>query len=959
MAYPTDRLMLFDKDGNTLGDLAPDEVFARVRTEEINGIHELNLVTSRLLSRDVRVLTVDATGKWREYVIYKPDDEHAEGKRAFGIYTAMWSLQYDLMGAYADEHAEPGMGSSCAAAAAVAAALDGQARWTVGTVDVGPVAKGNGCVMIGISAWERLSLVVEHWGGEVDAQIAVDSSGVTSRAVAFRAHLGSTTATRRFDWAHDLTRIKRIPDEGPYYCRVVPLGNGQREYAEDDETQFEWPVGIEEENGGVSYIEDATSALAFRTKNPDGTYHYPTKVVHYDQSDPELLLAAANDDLHNHTRPGVSYEAEVLQFVEAGMDVQGVQLGDNTQCADYGFSPDAPLAIEGRVQRMEVDELAPKTNTKLTIGSLGGSFADVITSLVGTSTQSFNSRLSNIERGGTIAYLENLLDELNSAINATGGYSYLVPGEGLLTYDVAVSDPSVGAEASQVVQIKGGSIRIANTRTSSGAWKWETVFVSGKIAASLVVAAHLTAGYIGSPSSDNYWNLDTGEHSVSGDAVEVGGTQYLDGTANWAGWRKGGNWSFDVSGGVATCSAKNSVSNWNDMIASPLRKLKYTALRGHKVTISFEAISDDSWGADSSTNRLYARVALIDSASTDTRAYIDRTFNLSTTWTRYKATIPLADANFTRTGNIQLTDLTGYTMELRIYNRSKHRVRMRKVKLERGRSATDWCTSSGDAKAYAASIAKSEAQAINNSLNAEKVFNKLTNNGAIKCIKRDSSGNLWINATWIESNTLKAEMIRAGILADKAGKVAINLNTGAATLKALTAANATVSGRIFSGKDSGARMEIRDGGLTGYFGKKVISTINTAGAVVDELVNKKKRVRGLGIHTGGTIQLDSPSIFVQTSGTGGRFGGVPVPNISGFGFTGDIRLKNVTFNMNSKMTSCKTGDVYLTFANGILVGVTGTSGLLSTSRQKPKYESAVMYDASSVKSSSGSVIVIG
>jgi len=41
------------------------------------------------------------------------------------------------------------------------------------------------------------------------------------------------------------------------------------------------------------------------------------EIVHYDEDDPELLLTAAQEDLHNHTRPQVSYDASVLQFAEA------------------------------------------------------------------------------------------------------------------------------------------------------------------------------------------------------------------------------------------------------------------------------------------------------------------------------------------------------------------------------------------------------------------------------------------------------------------------------------------------------------------------------------------------------------------------------------------------------------------------------------------------------------------
>ena len=527
MAYATDRVILFDRDASFACELSPSDVFGRVRVEEINGEHELTLITTRVLTEGTRVLTQDGTGKWREHVIYKPDRAHQKGENAIGTYTCIWSLQYDLMSVYADEHAEPGMGSQCTGMVALQAALDGQTRWSAGLSDVSAVAAGQGCVMIGVSAWDRLKLVVQRWHGEVDARIVVDGTSVTARYVDLRAHLGSETATRRFDWGEDLKDISRSPDLGPYYCRIIPLGRGQREYAEDDKTEFDWPVDISEETGGVTYIQDDESAALFRVKNPDGTYHYPAKVVHYDEDDPELLYNAGLADLHNHTRPKVQYSANVVQLARAGMDIGGVELGDNTQCIDRGFDPDTPLAIEGRILRMEVDELAPSTDTQLTIGDLGLSWSRTITDLVGESTRSVTQRVENIERGGTITYFENLVEQLNEAINAMGGWTYSIPGEGIISYDREVADPLVGTEATSVTQIKGGAIRIADSKKPSFAgindWNWRTLIVSGHIAAELVTAVQITAGFIGNANGNFYVDLDSGIVKI-GDNSQLGST---------------------------------------------------------------------------------------------------------------------------------------------------------------------------------------------------------------------------------------------------------------------------------------------------------------------------------------------------------------------------------------------------------------------------------------------------
>ena len=532
MAWPTDRILLYDRSMSYVCELGPADVTKRERTEELNGTHELELVTSRVLHEGYRLLTVDNTGKWREHVVYKPDEGHEKGKHATGTYVCMWSLQYDLTSTVQGNVAQPGMGSSCSSKNAVTAAIGGQSIWTAGECDVPSVAAGKGVVMVGNNAWDRLKQVVGAWGGEVDAEITVSSTKVVTRKVVLRAHLGSTKAVRRFDWGEDLTKIHRTPDPGPYYCRILPLGRGQREYAEDDETEFDWPSDVTEEpysagdgwvhDNGSAFVRDPEAEAVFRTSDGHGGWHYPTKEVKYDEDDPELLLNEATADIHNHTRPSVSYEADVLQFAEAGMDAQGVALGDDVQCVDYGFNPDAALRVQGRITRMVVNELAPKTDTKLTIGDLGTSFAATLKDLIGANTQSLSNRLNHIEGdvtsitdGGTIAYVEGLLDVINSMIAADGGYTYLASGQGSITYDKAVANPLIGTEAAQVTQMKGGSLRFANSRkeTFQGIedWNWATVITSDGFLGLAATIAAITTGFIGS-SGDTYIDLDN--HTV-------------------------------------------------------------------------------------------------------------------------------------------------------------------------------------------------------------------------------------------------------------------------------------------------------------------------------------------------------------------------------------------------------------------------------------------------------------
>jgi len=529
VSYATERIILFDRNMQPLPEIPPQDVISRIRTEEINGEHKLVLTTFRQLEEGWRALTVDGSGKWREYVVTEIEDLHDSGKHSVHTYNLVWSLQYDLTHAYSHTHAEIGYGDMPKQSQQVAATiLQDVPYWTVGPCDAAPVPSGKGAIFIYESAWSRLSKAVEVMECEVDAEIEVSNVfGVTARKLCLKAHLGNEEALRRFDWGHDLTSVKRTPDPGPYYCRVVPLGkkkDSKPEYADDDKTTFDWPLDITEETGteqnpGPYWIQDDEAAAVFRRSDGNGGWIYPTVAVTYsDEDDPELLLAAAMEDLHNHTRPGVTYEADVVQLAQAGMDVHGVTLGDEVQVVDYGFNEDAGLRISGRVIKMEVDELSPRANTSITIGQLRDTLTDVV-SAIGASFDELEAQNNRIYQSlaemTTARYIDELLNRINTEINATGGYSYLVPGEGLITYNTAVSDPLVGSEAERVVQLKGGYLRIADSKKTPFAgiddWDFKTILDSGHIVSDLVTAVKVTSGYIGNATNSNYWNLDTGE----------------------------------------------------------------------------------------------------------------------------------------------------------------------------------------------------------------------------------------------------------------------------------------------------------------------------------------------------------------------------------------------------------------------------------------------------------------
>lgn len=507
-----ERFIRFSHQDKIIGELSQNDVLTLERHEEINGEHSLEITTIQVLEKGERIIYQDARGVWREYEVVGIDEEHASGNRLVGSYYCTWSIQPDLLGVTVSRM--PGVQSPVTARVALEAALSEQTRWTVGTVTN---TSTGGASMYDMDAWKALSVMVETWGGELSTSFAVDANGVTARKVDYYAQQGAHVAKRRFDFGADMKSIKRTMEDEPLYCRISPRGKGEQ----TESGGYGRKITIESVNGGNDWLQYTPMVDIAKISDGNGGWQYPTLIIENgDCETPAALKTWAQSVMAEKLTPKVTYEIDVLQAAREGIDLQGISLGDYVHVVDRKFAGNG-LRLEGRVVAQVVDEITGHA-TSVTIGYLKKS----LSTLVGASKMAVEAyeRISGLQRTlATSDYVNNLITRLNTEINATGGYTYITPGYGIRTYDTEVSDPLIGAEASKVVEIKGGSIRIADSKTAQGEWIWRTVFVSGHVAADLVTAAHLTAGYIGSPSG-NYWNLDTGELRMASNAT-VGGKE--------------------------------------------------------------------------------------------------------------------------------------------------------------------------------------------------------------------------------------------------------------------------------------------------------------------------------------------------------------------------------------------------------------------------------------------------
>lgn len=504
MALP--RILVYDHKDSPLGELDPRKVRGVTVTSEVNGEHALEVVTSEALSKNQRLLYKDAMGYWHEYVVQGAEASREDGGEIVTEYYAVWSIQHDLGQTYIDNEygcgvvpghpsvpQVPRRGLECA--------LEGTSRWSIDRITVETMASAS---FYRRSGWEGMQTVVEKWGGEVEATIGVDVHGGITRGVSLLAHLGNESATRRFDYGHDVAGIKKTVLDDQWTCRIVPLGKS----SETEAGGYTRRPTIASVNDGVVWLQDDSAVPDCRVPDGDGGWEYPVQIVKSDTyEEPAEVKQWALDNMEEWTRPKVSYEADVIQLTRAGMDAKGVALGDEVVVIDRDWGEDG-LRITGRVVKI-VENLLDPADTVLTISNLTGTLADQLGSIASEVSEIAGQIQASDTYRASASYIQDLLDRLNAEANATGGYTYITEGEGIRTYDVPVSDPLVGAEASSVVEVRGGTIRIATKQTADSDWDWRLVFTDGHVVAEMVTALNVTAGWI-QGINGTYIDLDSG-----------------------------------------------------------------------------------------------------------------------------------------------------------------------------------------------------------------------------------------------------------------------------------------------------------------------------------------------------------------------------------------------------------------------------------------------------------------
>lgn len=510
------RYMIFDRWGNPLGDL-PYAIKA-IRTRATDGTDTLDITTIGEINKDERIVFKDSMGRWAEYLCQSTQTARAAGMPVTVAYCT--GSIAELSRTYIEDKRN----RNANAKACLAKALEGT-RWAVGTVETGTITGTADLSFYHCTVLEAIQKTADTYGLEVQTEYQPDPTGnrIGRRIIHLVEHRGTANTTKRFEYGKDLTQIKRDIDSGDVITRLYGWGKGIEQTNDQGEATggYSRKISFADVNNGKPYVQDDQALANWGIPGPDGTRHHSEASVDFpDCEDPKELLNLTKAALKTRTTPTVSYTADVTALGQAGYDPEGTDVGDSVQIIDTSFTN--PLRLEGRILQIEEDLAGSLAETKITLGNIRQSY----TQRLAAQQQALDKLVSNSgawnsAAGGTGPYMKDLIDRINQIMNATGGYTYLKPGQGIYVYDKTEDQ-----NPTQCIHIGGGYWRIADHKKANGDWDFRSL-ANGKG----LFADTIFTGRLSDAAGLNFWDMDTGEFSLSARSAVGGKTvqEYADG----------------------------------------------------------------------------------------------------------------------------------------------------------------------------------------------------------------------------------------------------------------------------------------------------------------------------------------------------------------------------------------------------------------------------------------------
>lgn len=788
----------FSRWGDNLGRLT---VSAATHTDALDGTDELGITCAEDLVKGDRIVWIDLQGTCHEHIVDTIDRVHDDDGAPETQAVCINSVN-ETWDDWLDDKRPSG------SVAVALASILADTRWEVGTCDQGGTASRT---FYHESVREGLAGIIETWGGELETLIVHDGARIVSRRVSVRAKRGNQHSAKRFTWTKDLVSVKRSVASDNPKTRVYGYGKG----VETEGGGYGRRLTFGDINGGKDYVEDAEATTVWG--HPDGEGGILPAVASYVNEqceDAAQLLQETKDYLEQVKEPKVTYTASVIDLYAFGRSWEGVGVGDDVAIIDKGFSAEG-VRLHGRVSQIERDLLTG--DATVTFGTLTDTMADMWQSVNNAlKSNSQQNALYDAAAGTSVSWLIQLQQALNAQFNAVGTYHVETFELGEIWSNVPLN-PETGLPVKATadmwaINVNGRGQRLAAGLTSDGQWDWRTFFTGGMVTADVINAGtmkadRVRAGLLTDEKGNNFWDLTSGEFSLSAGAM-LGDTSVEDLFTGLDELDK----TMDgiAEDGIITEAEHAAVSKILQTVEKESEDLEseYNSLYNSSyLDAQFKAVLRTQYEAVFSANGTHGKLLL-------------RIQNVLDTTTAEE----LSDA-------MQLYEIaySDYAASIKTYN-----------------SAARQASNMIEQKQ-----AQDKVDALDDSLTQRDVFNRLTNNGATQGIYL-SGGKVYINATYIET----------GIISDRYGRSTWNLNTGSLTTNYMTANNIDANGTFECGSASNL-IRLASGEITGYEDGTQIGTIDFSAHMRN--VSTGKLTTGLQLTGNQHIRITTPLISAAAS----------------------------------------------------------------------------------------------
>lgn len=208
-------------------------------------------------------------------------------------------------------------------------------------------------------------------------------------------------------------------------------------------------------------------------------------------------------------KPSVSIAADIILLQNTTKyreyaDLEQVSLGDTIHCrhAKLGITTDA------RVISLKFDAIRQKV-TYVDVGDFTYSYFNDVSSTV--------NRIDQVIRPDGTVMADKIAGFINGAMASLRAQYDVAKKQDVMAILFENLDTNSTLYGAMALGTQG--LMIAKTRTQDGkAWDWTTAMTAKGLIANIIIA-----GVIADQKGKNYWNLDTGEFSLSASGFEVDG----------------------------------------------------------------------------------------------------------------------------------------------------------------------------------------------------------------------------------------------------------------------------------------------------------------------------------------------------------------------------------------------------------------------------------------------------